>query len=163
MFNFFFKKKSKVKLNCLGFYDTKPYDALGYSLVYAKHSLIYEDNNVHVYYRKYHNTIFVITLVDNEEGIVFEDYTYDKMKHLINDTCKSVINLMVFQNSNDYTIGIAKKVRENTNEEFNQVLVFNVNEVRLEYYRPVPKFMSLYNDYCEAIYFDLTAIDPNRE
>lgn len=166
MFNIF-KKKKKESLTCLGYYNTKPYDALRYSLAYAKNELVYEDNQVLVFSRNYHGTIFIFTLVNDEEGIVFENFTVSKLKSMVYEagieTGNSFINIMVFQNNNEYTRGIAKEPRINTKDEFNQVLVFNPDEVRLEYYRPVPNFYNLYNKFAEAIYYDLTAIDPEKD
>lgn len=166
MFNFF-KKKSKEETEYLGYYDTKPYDALGYSLIYAKNKLIYEDKNVHVYSRNFRGTIFCITLVDDGDDIFPENYTYEKFKDAILksgiEEGNSVVNIMVYQHKSLKNIEIAKKPRVNTKDEFNHVLIFDFNKVGLEYYRPVPKFYALYEKYAEAIFFDLTAIDPYKD
>ena len=165
VFNFF-KKKKKEKTEYLGFYDTKPYDSLSFSLTYAKNTLVYENENVHVYSRNFRGTIFVITLVDDGDYSQ-EDYTYEKMKDYIHekgiDKGSSVINLIVYQNKTADTILIAKTPRINTKEEFNQVLIFDREKVGLEYYKPVPKFYALYERYAEALFFDLTAIDPFKD
>ena len=166
MFNFF-KKKSKEKTEYLGYYDTKPYDALGYSLIYAKNKLIYENEFVHVYSRNFRGTIFCITVVDDGSNILPEDYNYEKFKEEIHncgiEKGNSVVNIMVYQHKTLINIEIAKKSRVNTKDEFNQVLIFDYNKVGLEYYRPVPKFYALYEKYAEAIFFDLTAIDPYKD
>lgn len=159
-----FKKKAKKEY--LGFYDTKPYDALGFSLIYAKNTLIYENEFVHVYSRNFRGTIFVITLID--DGTYYpEDYTYEKMKDLILEKGieegNSYVNIAVYQHKTLNNMYIARAPRVNTKTEFNQVLIFDYEKVGLEYYRPVPKFYSLYEKYAEAIFFDLTAIDPYKD
>ena len=58
---------------------------------------------------------------------------------------------------------IIQSMDSNTKEEFNHILVFNGKDIRLEYFRPVPKFYKLYKNFCEAVYYDLGAVDPKRE
>lgn len=163
MFNFFKKKEKK---EYLGFYDTKPYDALRYSLVYAKNTLIHEDEFVHVFARNFKGVVFVFTLVD--DGLYLpEDYNYHKFKDQIL-ACgipdgKSIVNICVYQHKTLQTVEIAKKPRTNTKNEFNHVLIFDYKKVGLEFYRPVPVFYPLYEKYAEAIFFDLTAVDPNKD
>lgn len=162
----FLKKKPKVKLDCLGYYDTKQYHSFEYSLIYAKDVEIIKNDFVKVYSRIYKDTILVIVLVDNEEGFDDTQYNYealkDKIDEKITEKHNSVVNIIVFQNKNEKTISIAKKSLVNTKKEINQILVYNETDVRLEYYRPVPTFYQLYRGYAEAIYFDLAAIDPTR-
>ena len=164
MFNFFKKKKEKPEF--FGFYSTKPYDALGYSLLYANNVLVYENADVHVYSRNFRGTVFVFTLVDDGDYLP-EDFTYEKYKKLIIEkgveAGNSVVNIMVYQHKTLKNIEIAKKPRINTKVEFNHVLIFDYKNVGLEYYKPVPKFYSLYERYAQAIYFDLTAIDPFKD
>lgn len=162
----FFKKKEKEKTEYLGLYNTKPYDALGFSLIYAKNKLIYEKENIHVYSRNFKGTIFVITLVD--DGNYYpEDYTYEKMKDLVHqngiEEGNSYVNIVVYQHKTINNIYIAKQPRTNTKTVYNHVLIFNFDKVGLEYYRPVPTFYPLYEKYAEAIFFDLTAVDPYKD
>lgn len=162
----FFKKEPKEILDCLGYYDSKPYHSLNYALVYAQDTLILENEQVKVYSRNFHGTVFVITLVENEKEIYACDYTYEKLKNKITEKGieegNASIQIVVFKNKNETTILEAKKQVENTKKAFYQTLIYNSQKVRLEYYRPVPKFYKLYDHFTEAIYFDLSAIDPTR-
>ena len=106
--------------------------------------------------------------MDDESGFNKNDVKYEVLKDLVDEkledsTHDSLINIIVFKHKTDETVRIAKEVPVNTKEEFNHTLVFNGKVVRLEYYRPVPKFYKLYKNFCEAIYFDLGAVDPKRD
>lgn len=167
MFNFF-KKKEKEVLDCLGYYETKQYNSLNNALVYADDVLIMKDDKISVFSRIYKGTLFIFTLVDDETGFNKESVKYDNIKGLIkekleDDNHDSLINIIVFKHKTDMTLSIAKQIPINTKEEFNHILVFNSKKIRLEYYRPVPKFYKLYKNFCEAIYFDLGAVDPKKE
>lgn len=166
MFSFFKKKEPKEQLDCLGYYDVKPYHSLEYALIYAKDELIEKNEYVKVYSRLFYNTLFVITLVDDEKDFDYKKYNYegfkDQIDAIIKEPHNAVINLIIFQNKNEFTIKTAKEILTNTKREYNQILVYNEEKVRLEYYRPVPPFYRLYSHYGEAIYFDLAAIDPTR-
>lgn len=159
-------KRKKESTGCLGFYDTKPYDSFSYALVYAGQTLIKDEDKVHVYARNYKKTVFLVVLIDEETGVDVDRYRYETLKDALKEKGieegDSVIHLWVFQHDNEQTRAIAKVARTNTKTQFNQVLIFNYREVRLEYWRPVPKFYKLYDHYAEAIYYDLTAIDPLR-
>ena len=165
MFNFF-KKQPKEKLDCLGYYDIKPYHYFESNMTYAKDILVLKDEFVKVYTRIYRGTIFLFTFVDNEQGFVKQNYYYealkDKIDAVILEEHNSVINLIIFKNDTPETINIAKEVVVNTKKEFNQTFVYDADNVRLKYYRPVPDFYSLYNRYLEAIKFDLGTIDVER-
>ena len=166
MFNLF-KKKEKEVLDCLGYYETKQYNSLNNALVYADNTLILKDDFKSVYARVFKGTLFIFTLVDDETGFNKNSTKYDVIKNLVDEkidsTHDSIVNIIVFKHKNDFTIGIAKEVPLNTKEEFNHVLVFNGKIVRLEYFRPVPKFYKLYKNFCEAVYFDLGAFDPKKD
>lgn len=167
MFNFF-KKKEKEVLDCLGYYETKQYNSLNNALVYAEDVLILKDDKKSVYGRTFKGTLFLFTLVDDESGFNKNDVKYEVLKDLVDEkledsTHDSLINIIVFKHKTDETVRIAKEVPVNTKEEFNHTLVFNSKVIRLEYYRPVPKFYKLYKNFCEAVYYDLGAVDPKRD
>lgn len=167
MFNFF-KKKEKIVLDCLGYYETKQYNSLNNALVYADNTLILKDDFKSVYSRVFKGTLFIFTLVDDETGFDKSSVKYESISNLINEKLEnsahdSMINIIVFKHKNDNTLKIAKEVPVNTKEEFNHVLVFNGKDVRLEFFRPVPKFYKLYKNFCEAVYYDLGAFDPKRD
>lgn len=165
MFNFL-KRAPKEKLNCLGFYDSKPYHSLEYALIYAQEKLIRDDKDVKVFARNFHGTVFVVSLVAREMGADPEQYTYQALKKEIHDKGiepgNNSIQVMIFKENNEITRAIAKKSVVNTKSEFHQCMVYNSEAVRLEYYRPVPKFYKLYDHFAELIYFDLAGIDPTR-
>ncbi|MCM1130325.1 MAG: hypothetical protein NC087_02570 [Anaeroplasma bactoclasticum] len=165
MFNFF-KKKPKEKLDCLGYYDIKPYHYFESNMVYAKDILVLKDNFGKVYTRLFKGTIFIFTFVDNENGFIKQNYNYealkDKIDAVILEGHNSVVNLIIFKNDTPETIRIAKEVVVNTKKEFNQTFVYDADNVRLKFYRPVPSFYSLYNHYIEAMVFDLGAIDLEK-
>ncbi len=164
MLELFFKKKpKKEKLNCLGIIDCKPYSFFEPGLQYAKDQIIDEGLGYKVYARLHQNTVFLFILVEDETNFDYQKFTVhnfsEQIKEKITDSYRSSILLMVFKNSNEKTISIAKNVLVNTKKEFNQILVFNQQRVRLEYYRPVPNFYNLYKEYLEALYYDLSCID----
>ena len=167
MFNLF-KRKPKEVLDCLGYYETKQYNSLNNALVYADDILILKDDKKWVFIRIFKGTLFIFTLVDDETGFNKEDVKYETLKPLLEEkledmTHDSLINIIVFKHKNEETLKYAKAVPVNTKEEFNHVLVFNGKDIRLEYFRPVPKFYKLYKNFCEAVYYDLGAVDPKRE
>ncbi len=162
----FLKKKPKEILDCLGYFDCKPYDFFENNLIYTNDILIEKNENISVYTRLYKGTIFVFTLVHQEAGFKKTDFNYealkDKIDAVIKEAHKAVINLIIFKNKNDATIAIAKEPVKNTKKEFNQTLIYDYKKVRLAYYRPVPDFYKLYDHYVEAMFYDLAAITPKR-
>ncbi|MDE7095694.1 MAG: hypothetical protein K2O23_04315 [Anaeroplasmataceae bacterium] len=166
MFNFF-KKKQKEVLDCLGYYDIKPYHYFESNMTYAKDILVLKNDFVKVYTRLYKDTIFVFTFVDDETGFNKEQYSYDALKDkidaVITDAHKSVVSLIVFKNNNEETVSIAKQMVVNTKKEFNQTFIYDAEKVRLKYYRPVPSFYSLYNHYAEALMFDFGVMELEKE
>ena len=163
----FFKRKQKEKLDCLGVYDIKPYHYFESNMAYSKAILIEKNEYVKVYTRLYKTTIFVFTFVENEQGFVKQNYNYealkDKIDAFIPEEHNSVVNLIVFKNNTEETVRIAKEVVVNTRKEFNHTFVYDKEKVRLKYYRPVPEFYSLYNQYAEAIIYDLGAIEIDKK
>ena len=162
MFNFF-KKQPKEVLDCLGYYDIKPYHYFESNMTYAKDILIINTASIKVYTRLYKSTVFIFTFVDDEKGFEKSKYTYEALKEKIDEVIveshKYVVNLIIFKNETPDTIRIAKEIAVNTKTEFNQTFVYDKNKVRLKFYRPVPEFYKLYNHYVEAVVFDLGAID----
>ncbi len=162
MFNFF-KKQPKEVLDCLGYYDIKPYHYFESNMTYAKDILIVKTPSVKVYTRLYKSTIFIFTFVEDENGFDKSKYAYtelkDKIDEVILEPHKYVVNLIIFKNETTETIRIAKEIAVNTKKEFNQTFVYDAEKVRLKFYRPVPEFYKLYNHYVEAVVFDLGAID----
>lgn len=162
----FLKRKPKEKLDCLGYYDIKPYHYFESNMTYAKDILVLSDEHVKVYTRFYRGTIFVFTFVEDETDFQKENFNYealkDKIDTLIEEPHKSVVNLIIFKNDTEKTIQIAKEVVTNTKKEFNQTFVYDAAKVRLKFYRPVPDFYHLYENYVEAMVFDLGAIDIEK-
>ncbi|MDE7105804.1 MAG: hypothetical protein K2O22_01405 [Anaeroplasmataceae bacterium] len=159
----FLKRKPKEKLDCLGYYDIKPYHYFDSNMAYAKDMLVYKDDAVKVYTRLYKDTIFLFTFVGQEQGFQKDRFTYNSLKEqvdsLIEGEHNSVVQLIVFKNNNPDTVQIAKEIVVNTKKEFNQTFVYDEKKVRLKFYRPVPDFYSLYSKYMEAVIFDLGALD----
>ena len=58
---YFFKKKEKEVLDCLGYYETKQYNSLNNALVYAEDVLILKDDKKSVYGRTFKGTLFLFT------------------------------------------------------------------------------------------------------
>ncbi len=162
----FFRKKEKEKLDCLGYFEVKPYHYFESNMVYAKDIQLKKDSYTAVYVRYYRGTVFVLTFVENETNFDKSLWNYQNLKEEINkvilEPITSAINLIIFKNKNEQTISIAKEKTTNTKTEFNQILIYDSDRVRLCYYRPVPDFYKLYENYAEAIYFDLAAIDATR-
>ena len=162
----FFRKKEKEKLDCLGYFEVKPYHYFESNMVYAKDIQLKKDSYTAVYVRYYRGTVFVLTFVENEKNFDKSLWNYQNLKEEINkvilEPITSAINLIIFKNKNEQTISIAKEKTTNTKTEFNQILIYDSDRVRLCYNRHVPDFYKLYENYAEAIYFDLAAIDATR-
>lgn len=166
MFKFLKKKEVKENTSYLGFYDTKPFHYYSSALIYAKNYLIKEIGENKIYARVYNKTLLIFCLIANENGYNKNIYSYEtieeEIKTKIEDVYKLVVHLTIFENNNEFTIGIAKEKTNNTKTFIEQVLLYNGKKVGLEFYRPVPNFYKIYEDYAVAIWFDLAAIDPLR-
>ncbi len=168
MFDFLINKKKteKEKLNCLGIFDCKPFDFFESGMVYAKDVLIEEKKEYKIYARMHKKTVLIFALILDETNFNLDYFNIKNLEPLLNahlnESYQQSVLLIVFQNSNETTIGFAKNVLTNTKKELNQILIFNAAKVRLEYYRPIPTFYNkIYQSYLEAIYFDLACIDKN--
>lgn len=151
----------------IGHYDSKPYHNFRYALVYANEEEIFNNEKVEVYSRNYKITTFVNVLVNDEEGFVARDYSYEKLEPLlaekgIEKKNKNIV-LISFQHCNEYTISQAKTFCNSTKNNFEHAMIYNPVKVQMDFYKPVPKFYRLYDHFCEAIYFDLAFIDDKRE
>ncbi len=162
----FLKKKPKELIGCLGYYDVKLYHSLETNLIYAKDVLIEKNPKYCIYARVFHKTMLVFTLVEDEEDFDLNNFNFTALKSRIvaqiTDEFNSTVNIIIFHKKNAITTKIAKEILVNNKKEFNQILVYNGEKVRLEFYRPVPNFYHLYESYAEAIYFDIAAFDPTR-
>lgn len=162
----FLKRKPKEKLDCLGYFDIKPYHYFESNMTYAKDILVYKDDAVKVYTRLYRGTLFLFIFVDQEQDFQKDKVTYNGLKEqidsLVGGEHTSVLQLIVFKNNNPDTVQIAKEIVVNTKKEFNQTFVYDEKKVRLKFYRPVPNFYALYSKYMEAMIFDLGALDVEK-
>jgi hypothetical protein len=167
-----FKKKEPRRPGVIGYYDSRPFDSFKYSLIYANEKLISESDdektaNVIVYTREYKQTTFINVLVYNEEGFDPKNYTYDVMKRNLLEygitPAKNSVILILFQHYNDETVKMAKSFCNSDKEHFEQALVYNAKEVRMEFYKPVPTFYRLYSIMCEDLFFDLAFIDDSQD
>lgn len=162
----FLKREPKEKLNCLGIFDTKPYHYFESNFIYAKDILIKKMEGIKVFARVYINTVLVFVLVENESIFNPDDYTIHTLKEELQSKLEEEFNnsvvLVIYKHNNDKVLELAKRSVENTKTDFYQALVYNDKKVRLEYYRPIPKFYKLYSHYLEAIYMDIAATDPTR-
>jgi len=166
------KKKIPQEPGVIGFYDSKPFDSLKWSLIYANEILISESDDektakVMIYTREYKKTTFINVLVYKEEGFEISNYTYEKLKPLliekgIKPAEKSIV-LVIFQHRNENTIEMAHHFCKSDKLNFEQALVYNPKRVQMDYYKPVPTFYKLYDIMCEDLYFDLAFIDSIRE
>lgn len=163
---FFPKKEPKEKLNCLGVYDIKPFHYFESNFKYAYDVLIHEEEGISVHGRIFKETVLVFVLVTNESNYVSEKFTIDalreKLKEKLQGHFKNSVVLVIFKNRSEKTLEIAKRPVVNTKTDFYQAFIYNASKVRLEFFRPVPSFYKLYNDYLEAIYMDIAATDHKR-
>ena len=169
VFRFFFPKKEKFKedVGVIGHYDSKPYTSIKYALIYADEIEIDVNEKVEIYSRIYRDTTFVNVLVNDEEGFNILDYRFDNLKDKLKEKgikeTKTNIVFVLFQHKNDYTISECKKFCASTKTNFEHAVVYNSKHVHFDFYKPVPKFYKLYNNFCEDAYFDLAFIDDTRE
>lgn len=169
VFRFFFPKKEKYKedVGVIGHYDSKPYTSMKYALIYADETEIEVTEKVEIYSRIYRDTTFVNVLVNDEEGFNIENYRFeclkDKLKKCGMKETKTNIVMVLFQHKNDFTISECKKFCNSTKLNFEHAVVFNSKAGHFDFYKPVPKFYKLYNNFCENAYFDLAFIDDTRE
>lgn len=166
------KKKVPQEPGVIGFYDSKPFDSLKWSLIYANEVCISESDDekeakVLIYTREYKKTQFINVLVYREDDFNVDDYTYEKLKPLliekgITPAEKSIV-LIIFQHRNEKTIEMAHHFFKSDKLNFEQALVYNPKRVQMDFYKPVPTFYKLYDIMCEDLYFDLAFIDSIRE
>lgn len=150
----------------IGCYDSRPFDNFYYSLVYAGETKLVDENDVKIFTRVYKETTFVNVLVYDDTNFDITKYDYTAMRELLLDngispTDKSVV-LVLFQHRNDNTISMCKKFCKSDKFNFEQACVYNPVDVRMDFYKPVPKFYKLYNHFLEDLYFDLAFIDNSR-
>ena len=165
-FEIFLKKEPKEILDCLGYYEVKPYHYFESNMTYAKDINILRTKTARVYTRWYRGTIFLLTFVDDETEFDKGNYTFevfkDKIEKVIQEPHSSIVQLTIFKNENEKTLTIAKEPVVNKKTEFYHTFVYDDEKKRIKYYRPIPTFYKLYHNYLEAIYYDLAAIDKTR-
>lgn len=165
MFNLF--KKGRNKNNPIGYYDIKQFHSLEFALIYANEKLIIENENCKVFARNYKDCTLVNVLVNEEIGFKVDDYRYINLENTLIEKGieknKNNIVVILFKNKNDNTIEMAKSFCNSTKNSLEQGCVYNDLRVKLEYYKPVPNFYKIYDSFCENLYFDLAAIDHDRE
>lgn len=165
MFSFLKKKKNDNKP--LGYYDIKQYHSLEFALIYANEKLILENDNCKVYSRNYRDCTFVNVLVHEEIGFNIEDYKYVNLEKILLEKgiekTKDKIVFLMFKNKNDETIKMAKEFCNSNKHSLEQGCIYNEQRVKLEYYKPIPNFYKIYDYFCENLYFDIAAIDHDRE
>ncbi len=150
-------------LKSIGHYDTRTFPSFRFSLEYAQYQLIYENEHLRSYCRASRRALIFQTIIEDATGFELNQKTVDfleeKRREFPIEDKSSRIYLWIFRQDNAQTEEIAQRVLTNNKKIFNHVLIYNETEVRLEYYRPVPNFYALYQDYSVAIYEDLAAID----
>jgi len=165
------KEKPVLDEGVIGFYDSKPFHNFKYALIYANETLISDNDDektaeVMIYTREYKKTTFINILVYKEDNINLDNYTYEALKPLLEEKgikpAERSIVMILFQHRNDNTISLAKKFFKSDKNNFEQACIYNAKEVRMDFYKPVPKFYKLYDIMCENLYFDLAFIDDTR-
>lgn len=167
IFSFIFSKK-KSENGVVGSYDVKQYHSLKYALIYAKNEPVFESDDYDIYTRVYKKITLINVLMYNEARFDLDYFKYDNLKKLITDKNLEVtdeyILLIVFKNKNENTIKFCKEIRDSSKSCFVQGLVYDEQNVTLDYYISVPDYYERLNEaYSEDIYFDFAAIDPTRD
>lgn len=168
VWNFYHKATEKPVLGpgVIGFYDSRPYDNFYYSLVYAGETKLVDEDDIKIFTRLYKGTTIINVLVYDEKNFDISQYDYATLRELLLDngispTDKSVV-LVLFQHRNDNTIAMCKKFCKSDKTHFEQAMVYNPVDVRMDFYKPVPTFYKLNEHFLEDIYFDLAFIDNTR-
>lgn len=162
----------KVKENeapgVLGHYDCKPYHNFRYALIYANETEILSSPEIEIFSRVYRGVTLVNVLVNEEIAVTdLSLFTYEALKPKLLEkgvqaTDKSIV-LMLYQHYNDTTKALCKKFCNSTKTSFEQGCIYNPRDVRMDYFKPVPKFYKLYDYLCEDLYFDLGFIDHTKK
>jgi hypothetical protein len=164
---FSFLKSNKNSNKPLGYYDIKQYHSLEFALIYANEILILENENCKVFARNYKDCTFVNVLVNEEIGFNLENYKYDNLESLLLEKgiekTKNKLVFILFKNKTDETIKMAKEFCNSSKYSLEQACVYNEQRVKLEYYKPLPNYYKIYDYFCENLYFDIAAIDHDRE
>ena len=164
---FGFLKRERNSNIPLGYYDIKQFHSLEFALIYANEQLIIENENCKVFARVYKDCTFVNVLVHEEIGFNVNDYKFINLEKLLEEKglekTKDKIVLILFRNKTDDTIKMAKEFCESSKHSLEQGCVYNEQRVKLEYYKPIPNFYKIYDYFCENLYFDIAAIDHDRE
>ena len=164
------KAKTVEAPGVIGHYNSKPFHNFRYALIYAgdKEIIAGEDEPVEIFARIYKDTTFINVLVNKEDdSFDCANYTYEALKDKLKENgleeTKNNIVLILFQHRNEKTINECKRFAKSTKTSFHQGMVYNPVEVQMDYYKPVPTYMKLYNLMCEDLYFDLAFIDDTKE
>ncbi len=163
--NIFKKKKPVDPLAFVGFLDSKPFHYFNEGLLYAKNRIVKKTSSYVIFTRNYNGVLFKFTLVNDFPNFNILETTIKCLEeeNLLSeeekDTSKSV-NLYVID---DYSDDAKKFAKENTflaKKGYQQILLYNKDEVRLDYFSPLPEFdFELMKFYRTAVFFDLACHD----
>lgn len=161
----FRRKKEIDPLAPIGFLDSKPFPYLNDGLEYAKDRIVIKKDNYLIRTRVLDDVLFKFTLVEKLPGFILEETTskYLKANNLLTleeQEAKFSVNIYVINTYNEEAINFAKANTVLTKKGFQQILLYNHNEVRLDYFNVLPEFdFNLMKYYRIAVYFDLACYD----
>lgn len=162
---FFKKKETTDSLKRAGFLDAKPIEYLNDQLVYVKYRTIYETPDLILKVRVYHDYLFKVVIIYNFSHFNLAKTT-NKYLHDNNLLTAEEANLNHSMNIyliEENTLRTREFARANTfltKKGYQQVLIYNREEVVFDYYNVLPEFdFNLMKYYRTMAFFDLACHD----
>ncbi len=161
-------KKEEGLIPSVGYYYSNNYSQLYYDLKYAKDEEIFNNDTIHIYARRYHNSLFKFILTESLKDLSNFDFSnqnlvnYAKNRALDNlqmsDFDLKTITIIIIKDENEHIELIKKYCFLNSYQDKNNYqMVFRFDEKNhcIKYYKLLKDFGKLYNLYNTAIRFDL--------
>ena len=156
-----FKKTNIVGLERICCFDSKPFTYINDQLEYAKERYVINTPNLIIRVRIYNNWLFKVVLISDFSSFDISKTTnkYLSEQNLLTkeeqETIKS-INIYIIEENTLRTREFAKDNTILTKKGYQQILIYNANEVVLDYYNVLPEFdFNLMKYYRTMVYFDL--------
>lgn len=158
-------KKTKKPTDPVGYFDSRPFSYMNESLEYAKDRIVVENDSYIIRMRVHMGWLFKFVLVKEFNKFTMETTTLAYLKKqdkLLDEElkCTNSVNIYVIGESSEQTKYFANDNTFLTKQGYQQVLVYNQNEVTVEYFNVLPEHdFNLMRYYRTAIFFDLACHD----
>lgn len=171
----FKKKKVEKRTDGVVFhYDIRPWVDLKYNLIYAHAVILFEDDKILVMARKYKKNLIKYVIVLDFEHYKTVDVSNERLIELnkgkefeygfsIEDlNIEKHVLVTIFKENNEETKAYCIEHTKTTKTSYEAFLVFDESCCRLYLYNKLRNFGPLFEEYQNAMYMDIKAIDPEE-